>query len=71
MKAFAQAVPELPLRPACNDGDGPTLEREGGPFFKPNSPLNRDLYSDAPAGERITVAVRTRHSLPAAWRQPR
>lgn len=56
MKAFAQAVPELPLRPACNDGDGPTLEREGGPFFKPNSPLNRDLYSDAPAGERITVA---------------
>jgi protocatechuate 3,4-dioxygenase beta subunit len=55
-RAFAQAAPELPLTPACDDGDEPTLEREAGPFFKPNSPLNRDLYPDSPGGERITVA---------------
>lgn len=55
-RAFAQAAPELPLTPACDDGDEPTLEREAGPFFRPNSPLNWDLYPDAPGGERITVA---------------
>ncbi|WP_026173879.1 intradiol ring-cleavage dioxygenase [Martelella mediterranea] len=55
-KAFAQTAPELPLTRACNDGDERTLEREAGPFFKPNSPLNSDLYPDAPGGERITVA---------------
>ncbi|MGV0908589.1 dioxygenase family protein [Martelella sp. FOR1707] len=55
-KAFAQEAPELPLTRACDDGDERTLEREAGPFFKPNSPLNRDLYPDAPGGERITVA---------------
>ncbi|OED00731.1 intradiol ring-cleavage dioxygenase [Rhizobium sp. YK2] len=55
-RAFAQAAPELPLTPACDDGDEPTLEREAGPFFKPNSPLKRDLYPDSPRGERITVA---------------
>ncbi|MDK4713576.1 hypothetical protein [Rhizobium sp. CNPSo 4039] len=55
-RAFAQAAPELPLTPACDDGDEVTLEREAGPFFRPNSPLNRDLYPDAPGGERITVA---------------
>ncbi|TWB46354.1 dioxygenase-like protein [Rhizobium sp. ERR 922] len=55
-RAFAQAAPELPLTPACDDGDEPTLEREAGPFFKPNSPLKRDLYPDSPHGERITVA---------------
>jgi protocatechuate 3,4-dioxygenase beta subunit len=55
-RAFAQAAPELPLTPACDDGDGLTLEREAGPFFRPNSPLNRHLYPAAPGGERITVA---------------
>ncbi|WP_368517973.1 intradiol ring-cleavage dioxygenase [Rhizobium sp.] len=55
-RAFAQAAPELPLTPACDDGDEPTLEREAGPFFKPNSPLKRDLYPVSPHGERITVA---------------
>ncbi len=54
-RAFAQAAPELPLTPACDDGDEPTLEREAGPFFKPNSLLKRDLYPDSPHGERITV----------------
>lgn len=55
-RAFAQPAPELPLTPACNDENELTLEREAGPFFRPNSPLERDLYPDAPNGERITVA---------------
>lgn len=55
-RAFGQAAPELPLTPACDDGDSLTLEREAGPFFKPNSPNSRDLFPDAPGGERMTVA---------------
>lgn len=54
-RASAQVAPELPLTLSCEE-ESPTLERESGPFFKPNSPLERDLYSDAPDGERITVA---------------
>ncbi len=45
MEAFAQAAPELPLTLACDDEDELTLEREAGPFFRPNSLLNRDLYA--------------------------
>lgn len=56
IRAFAQAAPELALTPSCDDGDEVTLEREAGPFFRPNSPLKRDLYPDAPGGERITIA---------------
>lgn len=56
MEAFGQVAPDLALTLACDDGDELTLEREAGPFFRPNSPLNRDLYPDAPAGERITIA---------------
>ena len=54
--AFAQEAPRLPLTRACADGDEPTPAREAGPFFKPNSPLKRDLHLEAPRGERITVA---------------
>jgi protocatechuate 3,4-dioxygenase beta subunit len=53
---FAQTTSELPPTPHCPAGEEPTLEREAGPFFKPNSPVERDLYSSAPRGERITVA---------------
>ncbi|WP_348526614.1 intradiol ring-cleavage dioxygenase [Mesorhizobium sp.] len=56
MRAFAQAAPELPLTLSYDDGDDLTIEREAGPFFRPNSPLERDLYPGAPGGERITVA---------------
>ncbi|CAO3428790.1 dioxygenase family protein [Azospirillum endophyticum] len=55
-RAFAQAGPELPLTPECRDGDEFTLEREAGPFFKPNSPRNRELQADAIGGDRMTVA---------------
>lgn len=55
--AFAQAAaPELPLTRPCGTGDSLTLEREAGPFFKPSTPLNRDLFPASPSGKRITVA---------------
>lgn len=56
LKAFVQAGPELPLTLECYNGDQLTLEQEAGPYFRPNSPLKRDLYPDAPGCERITVA---------------
>ncbi|WP_029619449.1 dioxygenase family protein [Pseudorhizobium marinum] len=58
MRAFAQATPQLALTWACDDedDDAPTLEREAGPFYKPDTPLDSDLYPGAPGGERITVA---------------
>ena len=55
-RAFAQAGPELPLTLECRDGDELTLEREAGPFFKPNSPRKRELQADAIGGDRMTVA---------------
>src|SRR5690606_18479266 len=54
--AFGQQAPSLPLTRACADEDEPTLAREAGPFFKPNSPSKRDLYLEAPRGGRITIA---------------
>ncbi|MDQ2083507.1 intradiol ring-cleavage dioxygenase [Xanthobacteraceae bacterium Astr-EGSB] len=54
--AAAQGTPALPLTRACDDDNAATVEREPGPFFKPNAPLNRDLFADSPRGERITVA---------------
>jgi len=55
--AAAQAAPSaLPLTPACHDGDAPTLAQTEGPYFKPDTPLKRDLAADAPRGERVTVA---------------
>jgi hypothetical protein len=42
--ASAQAAPTaLPPTPACHDGDGPTLAQTEGPYFKPDTPLKRDL----------------------------
>src|SRR5690606_41939685 len=46
----------LPLTRACEDEDEPTLGREAGPFFKPNAPLKRDLFLDAPDGPPFTIA---------------
>ncbi|MCX5493938.1 intradiol ring-cleavage dioxygenase [Kaistia dalseonensis] len=55
-RAYAQVGSELPLTLECRDADDVTLEREAGPFFRPNSPQNRELHVDAPGGERIAVA---------------
>ncbi len=54
--AAAQAPSALPPTPACHDGDASTLAQTEGPYFKPDTPLKRDLTADAPRGERITVA---------------
>jgi protocatechuate 3,4-dioxygenase beta subunit len=56
LEVLAQDAPRLPHTLACDDDVETTLEREAGPFFRPNSPLERDLYPAAPGGERITVA---------------
>jgi protocatechuate 3,4-dioxygenase beta subunit len=56
VKANAQVAQDLPLTPACDDAAELTPEREAGPFYRPNSPLERDLYPVAPGGERITIA---------------
>lgn len=56
LQVLAQDAPRLAHTLACDDDAETTLEREAGPFFRPNSPLERDLYPAAPGGERITVA---------------
>jgi protocatechuate 3,4-dioxygenase beta subunit len=56
MKTHAQDAQLVPLTLSCDDDHDLTLEREAGPFFRPNSPNERDLYCDAPSGERVTVA---------------
>jgi protocatechuate 3,4-dioxygenase beta subunit len=56
MKTHAQDAQLVPLTLSCDDDHDLTLEREAGPFFRPNSPNERDLYRDAPSGERVTVA---------------
>lgn len=53
--ALAQNGPTLPLTLSCEEGHDVTLERQGGPYFRPNSPNRHGLYADAPGGERITV----------------
>lgn len=67
-RSFAQASPELPLTQECRDADDLTPEREAGPFFKPNSPRNRELHADVLGGERITIAgfVLDTHCRPLA-----
>jgi protocatechuate 3,4-dioxygenase beta subunit len=56
MRTHAQDAQLVPLTLSCDDDHDLTLEREAGPFFRPNSPNERDLYRDAPGGERVTVA---------------
>lgn len=47
---------QLPLTPACRDDDDLTPSQTEGPFFTPQSPQKRDFASDAPNGERMTIA---------------
>ena len=65
---LAQNGLKLPLTLSCDDGHDATLDREAGPYFRPNSPNKRDLYADAPGGERITVAgfVFDKHCRPVS-----
>ncbi len=50
----AQSI--IDLTPACHDGDELTISTSEGPYFKPNSPLKRDLAADASSGTKITIA---------------
>lgn len=65
--ALGQRAPRLPLTRPCGEGDEPTPAREAGPFFRPNAPLKRDLFADAPGGEPFTIAgyVVDEHCRPA------
>jgi protocatechuate 3,4-dioxygenase beta subunit len=53
-----QPNPSVDLTPDCHDGDEPTALQTEGPYFKPNSPLKRNLAADAPRGERMIIGGR-------------
>ena len=46
----------LSLTPPCADDDDLTPSQTEGPYFTPESPEKRDFASDAPGGDRITIA---------------
>jgi len=54
--ASAQDGPSLELTPSCGEQVQRTLAQTEGPYFKPDTPLKRDLAADRPRGEKITVA---------------
>jgi protocatechuate 3,4-dioxygenase beta subunit len=54
--AGAQDGPKLELTPTCGDQVQPTPAQTEGPYFKPDSPLKRDLSADRPKGERMILA---------------
>jgi protocatechuate 3,4-dioxygenase beta subunit len=62
--ALCQA--DLPLTPACDDGDEPTPRQTEGPFFTPNSPERADFLEPDMAGTSImlTGLVLTRACRP-------
>src|SRR5215470_20450963 len=47
---------QMPLTPACHDGDEPTLAQTEGPFFKPRSPERADLIEPGIKGRPIILA---------------
>ena len=57
---LAAGQPLLEPTPECSDGN-PTPRQTEGPFFRPDSPLRRDLAADAPgnayeeAAERVAL----------------
>jgi protocatechuate 3,4-dioxygenase beta subunit len=51
--ALGQA--ELPLTPACDDGDEPTPRQTEGPFFTPNSPERASLREPGMGGTPIVL----------------
>jgi len=63
-RAYAQA--QLPLTPACADGDEPTPRQTEGPYFTPNSPERTMLREAGMQGMPITLAglVLTRSCRP-------
>ncbi|WP_455269826.1 dioxygenase family protein [Rhizobium herbae] len=47
---------QLSPTPACSDDDDLTSAQTEGPYFTPESPEKQDFASDAPGGERMTLA---------------
>jgi protocatechuate 3,4-dioxygenase beta subunit len=71
--ALAQILPrapaqDLPLTPACRDGDPPTPPEIEGPYFTPRSPLRSDLREPALPGRPVELSgvVLTRTCQPVA-----
>lgn len=54
--ASAQEGPALNLTPSCGAQVQRTEAQTEGPYFKPDTPLKRDLAIDRPHGQKITVA---------------
>ena len=54
--ATAQEGPRLELTPACDGHAQRTVTQTEGPYFKPDAPLRRDLATDRPQAEKMTVA---------------
>jgi protocatechuate 3,4-dioxygenase beta subunit len=52
----AGAPTQLSLTATCNDDDDLTPAQTEGPYFTPESPEKQDFASDAPGGERMTLA---------------
>ncbi|BCH21966.1 intradiol ring-cleavage dioxygenase [Mesorhizobium sp. L-8-10] len=56
IRAYSAAPAQLVPTPSCADDDDLTPSQTEGPFFTPNSPEKQDFASEAPGGERITIA---------------
>ena len=52
---LAWSATELPVTPACHDGDAPTLAQTEGPFFTPNSPERADLIEPGMKGRPVEL----------------
>ncbi|MEX2742526.1 hypothetical protein AB3480_14395 [Rhizobium mongolense] len=63
----AGAAAQLSPTPTCDDDDLTPAQTEG-PYFTPESPEKQDFASDAPGGERMTLAgyVLTENCQPVA-----
>jgi protocatechuate 3,4-dioxygenase beta subunit len=59
---------ELPVTPACDDRDDPTLPQIEGPFYKPRSPERVDLSEPEPRARivELTGFVLTRGCRPVS-----
>jgi protocatechuate 3,4-dioxygenase beta subunit len=59
---------ELPLTPACSDGDDATPAQTEGPFYRRNTPERASLLEPGMAGTRLVVSgyVLTRDCRPVA-----
>src|SRR6267142_4934597 len=52
---LAWSATELPLTPACQGGEAPTLAQTEGPFFKPRSPERADLVEPGIKGRPVEL----------------